>query len=269
MSKEGAIRDPFRELVEAYALGSLDAEERVRLEAHLATGCVDCAKALGEALWLVSQLACLAPAAQPSAMLRGRLLKTVRGQAQQSDVQTSATTIPSWMWGAVAAVMLLALYNFREARSLRVTIRQTQAALNEQVAFQKKSAQELALARREALILTDPRSIKVVMPSTRTGLPDLHVSWHATLGILISGEKLPPPSGTRTLQLWLIPKVVGAKPVPSLTFRPDSDGKFQLLVENPPDAQLDTKALAITEEPEGGSPQPTTTPIWAGSVAGK
>jgi anti-sigma-K factor RskA len=28
-----------------------------------------------------------------------------------------------------------------------------------------------------------------------------------------------------------------------------------------------TKALAITEEPEGGSPQPTTTPRWVGGVS--
>jgi anti-sigma factor RsiW len=38
--------DQFRELIEAYALGALDPEERSQLEAHLATGCADCAKAL-------------------------------------------------------------------------------------------------------------------------------------------------------------------------------------------------------------------------------
>jgi anti-sigma-K factor RskA len=69
--------------------------------------------------------------------------------------------------------------------------------------------------------------------------------------------------------LWLIPKAPGAKPEPSLTVRPDADGKFELLVANPPDSSGGTKALAITEEPEGGSPQPTTTPIWVGAVAGK
>jgi hypothetical protein len=54
-----------------------------------------------------------------------------------------------------------------------------------------------------------------------------------------------------------------------LTVRPDADGKFELLVANPPDSSGGTRALAITEEPEGGSPQPTTTPIWVGAVAGK
>ena len=76
--------DQFRELIEAYALGALDPQERVSLEAHLASGCADCAKALGEAAWLVSQLAYLVPEAQPPGMLRGRLLQTVRAEARSA-----------------------------------------------------------------------------------------------------------------------------------------------------------------------------------------
>jgi anti-sigma factor RsiW len=58
--------DQFRELIEGYALGALDASERAALEAHLAVGCPECAKALEEARFLVSQLAYLAPPAEPS-----------------------------------------------------------------------------------------------------------------------------------------------------------------------------------------------------------
>ena len=76
------------------------------------------------------------------------------------------------------------------------------------------------------------------------------------------------PSGNRTLQLWLIPKTPGAKPMPSMMVRPDANGKFVFLVADPPDAMDATKALAITEEPAGGSPQPTSPPIWVGAIAG-
>jgi anti-sigma-K factor RskA len=69
------------------------------------------------------------------------------------------------------------------------------------------------------------------------------------------------------LQLWLIPKAAGGKPIPSFVVRPDVDGKFDLLVANPPELMAATKALAITEEPEGGSPQPTTAPKWVGGVS--
>lgn len=264
--------DQFRELIEAYALGSLDPEDRASLEAHLATGCAECGKALEESRWLVSQLAYLAPDAQPSDMLRGRLVKTVRAEAAaaKSPAHISGRpAIPLWMWGAVAAAVLFAFYNVYEAQKERAMIADLQKQMAQQVQEQQREQQELALAHREAIILTDPRSVKISMPAGSKDLPPLQATWHAALGIVVSGQNLPVPGGTRTLQLWLIPKAPGGKPIPSLAVRPDPDGKFHLLVQNPPDSQGDTKALAITEEPEGGSPQPTTTPIWVGAVAGK
>lgn len=275
MNSTEQFRDPFRELIEAYALGSLDPEERAAVAAHLASGCVECNQALSESRWLVSQLAYLAPDAAPSDMLRGRLMQTVRAEAAAHNARSSSSpaprksAIPLWMWGAVAAALLFAFYNFYEARSLRIRIREIHATLTAQIQLQQESVQQLALARREAVILTDPASMKIAMPAGSRDLPGLQATWHSTLGIVVSGQKLPVPAGKRTLQLWLIPKAPGAKPVPSLTLRPDADGKFDLLVANPPDSQSGTKALAITEEPDGGSPQPTTTPIWVGAVTGK
>ena len=272
MSNAGQFRDPFRELIEAYALGSLDAEERAAVVAHLATGCAECTRALEEARLLVSQLAYLAPEAAPLNMLRGRLLQTVRAEAAAARSHTSAisrSAVPMWMWGAVAAVLVFALYNAYEAQSLRETIRKTQQALAAQMELQQESARRLAWAQREALILTDPRSMKIAMSAGTKGMPELQATWHHSMGIVVSGQKVPMPSGNRTLQLWLIPKAPGAKPMPSMTLRPDADGTFDLLVSNPPDSPSGIKALAITEEPAGGSPQPTTAPIWVGAVAGK
>jgi anti-sigma-K factor RskA len=263
--------DPYRELIEAFALGSLDAQEHAGVEAHLRTGCAECRKALAESLKAVSQLAYLAPEAAPSEMLRGRLLEIVRAEARAKPgvSPASRSTIPLWMWSAVAAAVLFAFYNTYEARSLLGRLRKTQETLAAQVKLQEESSRQLALARREALILTDPKSMSISMPAQDKHFPLLRAAWHRELGMVVSGQKLPLPSGNRTLQLWLIPKAPGAKPVPSLTLRPDADGKFDLLVANPPDSPENTKNLAITEEPEGGSLQPTTTPIWVGAVTGK
>ena len=251
-------------------MGALDADERASVEAHLAAGCAGCAQSLEEARWLVSRLAYLAPEAQPSEMLRGRLLKTVRGDAATGKAPAPAQkAIPFWMWAGVAAAILLALYNLYEYQSTRQAIRQAQAALDEQIQLQRKAAQQLLAARREALILTDAGSLRIAMPAGKSGLPELQATWHAALGIVISGEKLPVPGGKRTFELWLIPKAAGAKPIPSLKVRPESDGRFHLLVELPPVQQSDTKLLAITEEPAGGSEQPTTPPIWVGAVQGQ
>ena len=266
MSNTEPTRDPFRELIEAHALGALDPEERRALDAHLATGCTECAKAHEEASWLVSQLAFLAPEAEPSAMLRGRLLKTVRAEGRASARGASKSSIPVWMWGAVAASLVFAVYTAYEARSLQQRVREMQAALATQIQIQQEASRELAAARREALILSDPNSVKVSMAASNKEAPQLLAAWNPSLGLVVTGQKLPLPPRNRTLQLWLIPKAAGAKPVPSLTLRPDAEGRFDLIVENPPGSAQATMALAITEEPEGGSSQPTTTPIWVGAV---
>jgi anti-sigma-K factor RskA len=260
--------DQFREIFEAYALGALDAAERISLEAHLATGCKDCAKSVEEARWLVSQLAYLAPEATPSDMLKGRLMQTVRAEAQAARKSVSTKpAIPVWMWAGVAALFLFSVFSARNVEELRNEIRTT----NKRAAAILKQRQDLEAqlesAKREAVILTDPASVNITLASTDPNTPQLEAKWHSSLGIVLTGQKIPAPSGNRVLQLWLIPKAPGGKPIPSLTLRPDAEGKFVLLVSNPPGIMIETKALAITEEPEGGSLQPTTAPRWVGGFS--
>jgi anti-sigma-K factor RskA len=257
----------FRELIEAYALGALDPGERASLEAHLAEGCTDCSKALDEARWLVSQLAYLAPDAKPSDMLRGRLLQTVRAEARAAGSAKTSSAIPFWMWGAVAALLLFTLYTSWETIQVKKTIDATIEQIKIEIAKRHALEENLALAQRQAAILTNPHSVKIPMATDSKDMPKLEAMWHPKLGLVVAGQNVPMPSGNRTLQLWLIPKTPGRKPIPSMTLRPEADGKFMLLVADPPDAMEATKALAITEEPAGGSPQPTTKPIWLGAIS--
>lgn len=260
--------DQFREVFEAYALGALDPADRAALEAHLATGCQNCAKSVEEARWLVSQLAYIAPEAAPSDMLKGRLMQTVRAEAQAAKRSTpSQSAIPFSMWAGVAALFLFSVYSAWNGQRLQ---REIQAVNQRTTAIQAERHEleaQLLLAKRAATIVTDPASVKIELPSTDPQSPALEAKWHSQLGIVLTGQRIPAPSGNRVLQLWLIPKVPGGKPIPSLTLRPDADGKFVLLVANPPELMAATKALAITEEPEGGSPQPTTMPRWVGGVS--
>ena len=166
------------------------------------------------------------------------------------------------MWGAVAALLLFTLYTSWETVQLNKTIQETNAQAKAEIAKHQELQEKFALARREAIILTDPRSVKIPLDTENKGLPKMKAAWHAKLGIVVSGLNVPSSAGTRTLQLWLIPKTPGGKPIPSLTSRPDAEGKFVLLVASPPATIDATKALAITEEPAGGSQAPTTKPIW-------
>jgi anti-sigma-K factor RskA len=259
--------DQFRELIEAYALGALDPQDRASLEAHLASGCTECEKALAESRWLVSQLAYLAPDANPSDLLRGRLFQTVRAEARAAKAAKPASTIPFWMWGAVAALLLFTVYTSWRSVQLKSEIAQTNQQAQAEIAKREELQKQFEVAQREATILTDPHSVKISLGTDNNAMPKMEAVWHAKLGIVVSGLNVPAPTGNRTLQLWLIPKSKDGKPIPSLALRPDADGKFVLLVANPPDAMDATKALAITEEPAGGSQAPTTKPIWVGAIS--
>jgi anti-sigma-K factor RskA len=279
--------DQFREMYEAYALGTLDPSERAALEAHLATGCAECLKAVAEARWLVAQLAYLAPEASTSDMLKGRLMQILRSEAKSSvPASTGAKTrrasgVPYWLSAGIAALLLLTLYFAWDAHRLREELR----AANEQnqrnqqllastqnehaVSQQELTAmqEQMGKMHRETAILTDPASVKITLAAQKIQAPQMVAIWHAKYGIVLAGQKVPMPSGNRVLQLWLIPKAPGGKPMPSMTVRPDANGNFVILVANPPAAGSDTKALAITEEPAGGSAAPTTTPKWVGAMS--
>ncbi len=259
--------DQFREMFEAYALGALDAAERAALEAHLATPCNDCAKAVAEAHWLVSQLAYLAPEAEPSDMLKGRLMKIVRAEALVAKTTApSRAAIPLWMWAGVAAMFVLTLYSALDVRRLQRRVREANKQMAAVVQKHWELEAQREIADRKAAIVTDPASVKIALASKDPHMPQLEAMWHSQMGMVLTGQRVPMPTGNRVLQLWLIPKAPGSKPMPSLTMRPDADGKFVLLVSNPPELMERTKALAITEEPEGGSVQPTSSPMWVGGV---
>ncbi|MGC1482500.1 MAG: anti-sigma factor [Candidatus Acidiferrum sp.] len=264
--------DQFRELIEAYALGALDPEERAALEAHLATGCAECGKAVEEARWLVSQLAYAAPEAAPSHMLKGRLMQAVRAEAQAQPEtnphgMTAKRSIPFWLWGAVAALLVFSIYSSWNMRRLQHEIRQANDRAATLLQQRQKTEQQLALAKREAMILMDPSSVKIAPAANSAQGMQLEAKWNPELGIVVMGENIPMPSPHHVLQLWFIPKDPKAKPMPSMMTWPDANGKFVMLVSNPPESMNATKALAITEEPEGGSPWPTETPRWVGGVS--
>ena len=237
--------DQFRELIEAYALGSLDSADRALIEAHLASGCAECAKALEEARWLVSQLAYLAPNAKPSDMLKGRLLQTVRAEAAGPVRQeTVRGGIPWWLWLGVAALLLFSVYSAWNEQHLRSTVANLQQQAQAQRIERQKLEEQLRVAKlqaHEAMIWMDPKSVKIMLPPKDPKMPQLEAMWHPELGLCVRGWKVPSPGDNRVLQLWLIPKA-GGKPMPSVTFWPDASGTFSAMVENPPDALSATQA---------------------------
>jgi anti-sigma-K factor RskA len=103
------------DLVAAYALDSLDEEERERFQRHLAE-CEDCTEQLALLEDAATALAYGAEGPEPSPSLRGRILAAAAAEAQP-EPQASVIRFPRRNWGltavagvaAVAAVAALAL----------------------------------------------------------------------------------------------------------------------------------------------------------------
>ncbi len=192
-----------------------------------------------------------------------RELRAVREDEESAPRARS----PFLLWAGVAALLLLTVYTGLQQSRLRDEL----ARLHEQAAAISTARaaldQEKSLLHRTATIVADPASIQIPMPQQVKDSPAMHAYWHAKLGIVVAGIGIPLPRGDRTLELWVLPKTPGKAPLPAGHLRPLPDGTFVLVVSNPPASIPDAKALAISEEPAGGSAQPTTTPRWVGAIS--
>jgi anti-sigma-K factor RskA len=100
------------------------------------------------------------------------------------------------------------------------------------------------------------------LTATGTGMAG-RVYWERSRGmVVLTASALPPAPSGRTYQLWGIP--TGGTPRSLGTFDVDSAGRVRMMVPMPAGAAMDV--AAITEEPSGGSPQPTSQPILVGTL---
>ncbi|MFE9444330.1 anti-sigma factor domain-containing protein [Streptomyces sp. NPDC006602] len=251
-------REDLHSLAAPYALDALEPDERRRFEKHLKK-CDSCA---AEVRALAEDAVRLAwsEAAPPPAAMRERVLAAVRATPQESarqDVTRARTPqLPPHVWGmqppprtrerrrtplfvpfatatAAAALVVASLF--------AVQAGQTEDQLNAERAQAREIAHVLAApdARATTGRDTEGRSIGVIA-SASEGSAVVTLSGYGDL-----------PSD-RVRQLWLM--------------RPDAQPRSLGLFDDDTPlvaSGLDTSAtsLAVTVEPDGGSPQPTTQPV--------
>lgn len=173
--------------------------------------------------------------------------------------------VPVWVWAAAAAALLFfSFFNVRQMQQLQGEL----AELSRAAEVQRRRAAELEKERREyeqiLAILAAPEARRVRLKGTPANLPELRAYWSEGQGIVVVGRRLPLPRADRAYQLWIVPKK--GSPVSAGVFRPGSAGEItHLAVAATGIAQA--AALAVTEEPAGGSSQPTSTPIWFAPLA--
>lgn len=225
-------------LAAPYALDALDGDERAAFEAHLA-GCAVCQAEVASFRDVAAQLAMTAPVAEPSPELRDRVLAEAR-RVRPIGLRRA--------WLAAAAGFLLALVVggawWRE-RDARRTL-------------------EARVAEQGELLATLLAPDVGVANLAATGKPpSARLFWNPQRQrVVMAVFDLPPAPAGRTYQLWAI--ATGKPPVSLGTFNTGPDGRLTTAMDVPAGLAFDLSA--VTEEPAGGSPQPTQNPFLVGSV---
>jgi anti-sigma-K factor RskA len=259
-------------LYDEYALGVLDGEERAEIEAHLARACPTCTPGVADARWVVSQMALAAPDTQPPASLRGKIMDAAKKSSdparavapfEKPKPSTSRAAFPAWAWAAAAALALITGYTIRQMNNQSAQLAELRKEMKLAAAQNQSLQNQLEMNRMVAMVMTSPDSVQLKLMPKDTKMPMVHAYLHPHMGVAITADQLPAMPSERTLQLWIVPK--SGKPVSVAIFHPDAAGEVAMVapVTLP---KNEIAALAVTEEPAGGSPQPTTPIAWMAAV---
>jgi anti-sigma-K factor RskA len=253
-------REDPHSLAAPYALDALEPPERIRFERHMK----DCDRCAAEVRALTEDAVRLAwsTAAPPPAAMRDRVMLAVRTTPQDpapqgashAPARTRATQLPPHVWGAqppprqrrriplfvpfatataAAALVVASLFAVQADR--------TQDRLTAEQDRSREIAHVLAAPDARAGSGRDGRGRTIGVIASAT---------EGSAVVTLGGYGA--PTGGRVHQLWLMRP--GAQPRSLGLFKSDTP-----LVAT----GLGTSAtsLAVTVEPAGGSPQPTTQPI--------
>jgi anti-sigma-K factor RskA len=173
------------------------------------------------------------------------------------------TSILPWLAAAASLVLLVGVGLY--AASLRGRL----ATAEERylAAARERSELERRVERSEATLaaVTAPASRVIELAAARPAAPGGRMFWNvATNRWTFFAHNLPAVREGREYQLWLI--TTDQRKIPAGTFRPDPRGQavVQATYALAPDS---LGAVAVTEEPAGGLPQPSGAVIVAGAAA--
>jgi len=236
------------DLLPAYALGSLDADEASRVEKHLLS-CWICRNESNAFQAVAEQLSFTAPVAVPSLDLKDRLMQRVQtARPEQHILQTPPRSwlerlLPVWGLASFGLILVLGLLNLSLWQRLN----------------------QLEFIHRTAALVTAPGGMRAIPLNATDQAP-------GAMGFVVVGadgrsgavvvDGLPPLDESLEYQLWLIRD--GQRTSGAL-FSTDEKNYGGTRIRAPR-SLLEYSAVGITIEPAGGSPQPTGVQVLGGPL---
>jgi len=223
----------FDELKDAFVLGALPEGERREFEEYLASHPERQAEV--DELGAVAGLLALSPQEQePPPELRRSVMTVVEAEAERPRAEPRSRlarmrTFPGVRTLALGAAALLVIGLLSWNLLLQGQIRDLQSQTRDGRLVALEGSGAARQARVEVMILDNGRAVLVA-------------------------EDMPPVPEDRTFQIWVIENDV---PKPGGHFEAGQE-RVATIIEIPLDG---ADIIAITVEPEGGSPQPTTDPM--------
>lgn len=208
----------------AYAMGTAEDPERSEITAHLERHCDVCVPGVRSALATVASMSLAVKQVDPPKRLRKRIIAMVTPEPGQSWFSFG---LP-WAVSSALAIALLVV-------AIPRAVNPTETAYKEVIS-----------------ILNDP-----LTKDAAFGEPAARGRFFVSpgKGVVFIAAHLPKLDPGRTFEMWVIP--AGGKPSPAGTFHALADSTAVYFHQGP----VNAAAMAISVEPDGGSPQPTTTPI--------
>ena len=168
------------------------------------------------------------------------------------------------MWAAAAALIFLAAYTTWQAQHLtgEFAILQSRATEEQQrsIALQSEQQRYQQALNIVAASATKQLQLKPVATHAKENIPVITAYWNPQMGLALSADRMAAMPSGRALQLWIVPQ--SGAPVGAGIFSPNAAG--QILFVMPPNAAMNTAtSLSISDEPTGGSAQPTSAFEWS------
>ena len=224
------------ELYELYLLGALEFDQAHEISDHISQQCEYCLAHLKESSKVVESLSGMVELQASPPGLRERVL-AIAAPPQQLKPKRNPWALAFAL--AAAAAIALVFWGLGQNDRLNELTRQRNELRGALAILSESDTRTVSFGKAPA----DPQGRVFV---SRNG------------GVVFLGNRLPQLTAGKTFEFWLVP--AKGNPQPAGLFKTNAQGiAVNVLAQsiNP----SDYAAVAVSIEPNGGSPQPTSTPI--------